>query len=69
MTTVYVVRTTATGVAHYLRGTVFTSEVERATRYPTEADAKAAISKAAKFYPGSAARVIRNARIISWSWE
>jgi hypothetical protein len=46
-------------LAGWLRSTVFTTYQDRATRYATEADAKAAIERAAKFHLKSQIKATR----------
>ena len=53
------------GTTHfYLRNTIFTAELDRATQFATVPEAKAAIEKARKFHM---ARVIRACRIVKLS--
>ena len=46
-------------VEGWLRSTIFTAYQDRATRYATEADARAAIDKAAKFHLKSQMKATR----------
>jgi hypothetical protein len=45
----YLAKLVNNGITFYLRNTVWTGDVERATRYETEIDASAAVERAKKF--------------------
>jgi hypothetical protein len=47
-----------TAAVHYLRGTAWTGQRERATEYASMDEAKAALNKAAKFNPKAAKRAV-----------
>lgn len=56
----YVVTLSTTGT-FYLRGTIFTHDIERAQRFQTPNDATYAIHRASTFHPRS---IMKHARIV-----